>query len=97
MGWFVDNRQWLVIGWSCTVAVNVYDRMRGGASWVWSVGECSIFRGRWYFSIGSHFRGWLIGGGIRLAFVGGRLWLLVTGRFIVVAVIVYDLMRGFAP
>ena len=63
------------------MVVRVYDLMRGFASWVWLVGEHSTSRGGWYLSIGSHFRGWLIGGGIRHSFVGDRLWLLVTGRF----------------
>ena len=93
MGWFVDNRQWLVIGWSCAVAGGVHSLMWEGASWVWLVGEYSTSRGRWYFFIGSYFRGWLIGGSVWYLFVGDRLWLLVTGRFNVVVVRVYDFVR----
>jgi hypothetical protein len=70
-----------------------YDLMRGAASLVLSLGGCSICRGGGCFFIGVHFLGGFMCGGVRLVFVGRRLW-LGTERFVLLAVGFYDLLRG---
>ena len=71
-GWSLGGLKW----WWCAFTI-ASESLRCR---FWLIGEHSTFRGRWFFSNGSHFRGWFVGGGIRHSFVGGRLWLLVTGR-----------------
>ena len=56
---------------------------------------CALFESITPFTLKCRVVG--MGSDVRHSFAGSRLWLLVTGRSEMVAVIVYDLMRGAAP
>ena len=95
MGWFVGRRLCLGTERFDLLVVGFYNLMRGAAFLVLLVGGCSIWRGRWCFFIGVHFLGGFICGGVRLVFVGRRLW-LGTKRFGLLVIRFYDLRRGAA-
>ena len=90
---FVGSRLWLSTGWSDLVVVRFYDLMWGGASLVWLVCECSIFRGRGclFSCVGFRFEGRVHGSSFVFA-----LRQRSRERFIVAAVCLWVVMWGAA-